>query len=155
MAAIDALAASGLNAFLMSDVGTEANGLPLTVLSIMARLGHDPWVEAERLAGMPKEAARDCLAQSIRQVRPGPDAQAQAIAVRLVGRLPVSFQAAQASDMSGRPALHEWVPIVLFLLFLVGGGVASLVSAHPSAAVAGDRVAAAKPLIMPVSPLGR
>ena len=41
-----ALKNSGLNEFLFAEVGIELNGSPLTILSILARLGQDPWVEA-------------------------------------------------------------------------------------------------------------
>jgi hypothetical protein len=37
---------SGLEPFLYAEVGTELNGSTLTVLSVFARLGEDPWGEA-------------------------------------------------------------------------------------------------------------
>jgi len=37
---------SELNAFLFAHLGEEENGLPLTVLSALTRLGADPWAEA-------------------------------------------------------------------------------------------------------------
>jgi hypothetical protein len=60
-----ALKNSDLNAFLFAEVGTELNGSALTILSVLARLGQDPWAEAARWAKMPKAAAIDSLAQSI------------------------------------------------------------------------------------------
>ena len=40
---------SGLNAFLFAEVGTELNGSPLTILSVLARLGQDPWDRGREL----------------------------------------------------------------------------------------------------------
>jgi hypothetical protein len=41
---------SDLNKFLFADVGSEPNGMTLSVVSLLARLGHDPWREAGQLA---------------------------------------------------------------------------------------------------------
>ena len=41
---------SGRNEFLFAPVGTEANGMTLSVVSLLARLGSDPWLEAGREA---------------------------------------------------------------------------------------------------------
>ena len=56
---------SDLNPFLFACVGTEVNGSALTVLSVLARLGSDPWTEAGRLATLPRSAAIDWLAERI------------------------------------------------------------------------------------------
>jgi hypothetical protein len=86
-----ALQRSDLNQFLFADIGTEANGTTLSVLSVFARQGADPWTEADRLAVLPKAAAADSLARTIatmpKSLWPLPDALA--IAVRLTGLLPV------------------------------------------------------------------
>jgi len=85
-----ALQRSDLNAFLFADVGTEANGTTLSVLSVLARRGTDPWNEAGRLAGLSKAEAVDSLAQTIATMPaslwPLPDASA--IAARLISLLP-------------------------------------------------------------------
>jgi hypothetical protein len=60
-----ALRRSGLNEFLFAAIGTEGNGMRLSVLSVFARLGHDPWKEAGRLAGLPKLEAAESLARTI------------------------------------------------------------------------------------------
>ena len=51
---IFALKNSGLDAFLYADVGTEPNGSTLTILSMIARLGRDPWAEAANWATLPR-----------------------------------------------------------------------------------------------------
>jgi hypothetical protein len=92
MANTDAFAIhrSDLNGFLFADVGTEANGMTLSVLSTLARLGMDPWDEAGRLARQPKAKAIEGLARMIANLPsslwPLPDATP--IAARLVALLP-------------------------------------------------------------------
>ncbi|MSP01869.1 MAG: hypothetical protein EXR07_12590 [Acetobacteraceae bacterium] len=87
---VNALQRSDLNHFLFAEIGTEANGVALNVLSVFARLGSDPWTEAGRLASLPKADAADSLARMIagmpKTLWTLPDASA--IAVRLTGLLP-------------------------------------------------------------------
>ena len=82
---------SDLNGFLFGEVGVEASGMQLTVLSTLARLGVDPWQEAGRLAELPIAAAVDGLARMIAAMPacPGSLADTTAIAARLVDMLPV------------------------------------------------------------------
>jgi hypothetical protein len=89
-----ALKNSGLNDFLFAEVGTEVNGSRLTILSVLARLGKDPWVEAARWAKLPKASMIDCLASSMShmplcQQAPG---EMRATAARLVALLPSQRQ---------------------------------------------------------------
>ncbi len=90
MANIFALRDSSLNAFLFSDVGVEANGTGLTILSLLARLGKDPWTEAAAWARKPKDAAIRLLTDSISQMPPNQQAldDAHLTASRLVDLLP-------------------------------------------------------------------
>lgn len=82
-----ALQRSDLNRFLFADIGEEANGMPLSVLSGLARQGLDPWQEAGRLAKLPQSAAIDGLARMIAASLPTlPDATGSA--ARLVALLP-------------------------------------------------------------------
>ena len=85
-----ALKNSGLDDFLYADIGAEQNGLPLTVLSMLARLGRDPWAEAAGWAGLPKATAIDDLSQIIAQIPLAPAARAVShdTAARLVQLLP-------------------------------------------------------------------
>lgn len=62
---VTALGRSDLNPFLFADIGTEANGMMLNVMSVLARQGNDPWREAGRLADLPKAEAADSLARAI------------------------------------------------------------------------------------------
>ena len=116
-----ALKNSGVNAFLFADVGIELNGSTLTTLSVLARLGQDPWAEAARLARLPKPAAADCLVQSIIRMplRPQALADAHAIASRLILLLPsqVRTPGQSASGLIGLPA---GIPSWLRVAFLCG-----------------------------------
>jgi hypothetical protein len=87
---IFALSKSSLNPFLFAVVGFETNGSALTVLSVLARLGHDPWIEAARWARLPKTALIDCLAESLIQMPLSPEALADVrlTASQLVSLLP-------------------------------------------------------------------
>lgn len=87
---VTALQRSDLNQFLFADVGTEASGMTLSVVSVFARQGSDPWREAGRLADLSKAEATDSLARTIagmpRSLWNLPDAIV--IAARLTGLLP-------------------------------------------------------------------
>lgn len=96
---------SSLNGFLFADVGTQANGMTLSVLSTLARRGMDPSREAERLAKLPRTDAVDGLAQIIATMPASrwsvPDARA--IASRLVALLPAPG-AGPSDASSAQPA---------------------------------------------------
>ena len=81
---------SEYNAFLFAAVGEEKIGLPLTVLTALARLGVDPWQEAARLSDLPREAAARALAATIARLPEGDwkASDSEAIATRLVNWLP-------------------------------------------------------------------
>jgi hypothetical protein len=81
---------SGLNEFLFAAVGTEANGMTLSLASVFARLGNDPWQEAGRLAGLPRPEATESLARIIANMPSSvwPPQAATAIATRLIALLP-------------------------------------------------------------------
>lgn len=89
-----ALKKSGLNPFLFAEVGVELNGSPLTVLSVLARLGQDPWTVAAKWVKSPKTASIDALTSSISQMPLCPQAllEARATASRLVLLLPSPIQ---------------------------------------------------------------
>jgi hypothetical protein len=127
---VTALQQSDLNDFLFADVGTEANGMTLSVVSVFARCGNDPWQEAGRLAILSKAEATDSLARMIaampRSLWDLP--AAAAIAGRLTALLPVRPIRASAAGPSGRVLSGQWptarwptarVAVVLACLALV------------------------------------
>ena len=123
MASSDALTLqhSDLNEFLYADVGVEASGMPLSVLSAFARLGKDPWQEAGRLAQMPQTGAIDGLARMITAIPASPwsFSDATAIAGRLVTLLPgpktiAALASAQLAAAPEKQTRRQW--IVLFVI---------------------------------------
>lgn len=81
---------SEFNDFLFAPVGEDRNGMPLSVVSVLARMDLDPWVEAATLADLPAETAVRKLASwldalSDPALKPtSPDTRA----VRLIALLP-------------------------------------------------------------------
>src|SRR5579863_3076034 len=53
------------NAFLFAPIGDEKNDMALTVLSALARLGIDPWLESARLTQLAPETATQRLTSII------------------------------------------------------------------------------------------
>ena len=98
-----ALGHSPYNEFLFAAVGEERIGVPLTVLSALARLGFDPWQEAARLAGLPRETAARVFAVTIAMLPAGDwkASDVEAISARLVNALP----------MHGSPAAPPAAPL--------------------------------------------
>ena len=135
----------GLDPFLFAEVGIEANGSTLTMLSLLARLGQDPWVEAARWAKLPKSAAIESLIQVISGVpllgRTLSDTRA--VAARLVLLLPTQewLPDTKSVPMPGRTTVQafgntlrmttmpRWLPMVLLACALVIGVALNL--AHP------------------------
>jgi hypothetical protein len=85
-----ALQRSDLNGFLFAEIGVEAGGMTLSVLSTLARLGTDPWQEASHLAKLPQADAVERLARIIAAMPASPwsPLAATTIAARLVPLLP-------------------------------------------------------------------
>lgn len=128
---VHALQRTGLNDFLFAIVGIEANGMALSVLSILARQGADPWREAERLAKLPRGAAADSLAGDLARM---PHSvwnltDAGLIASKLVDLLPTVRPVAGVVEATNR--LVTWPPSLQMITFALAGavGVAYLVSA--------------------------
>lgn len=136
-----ALTNSGLEAFLYPDVGTESNGSALTVLSMLARLGRDPWAEAARWATLSEAGAIEDVAQSIAQmplVRSMP-VETRATAARLVHLLPVTTPGAAQGGAAKVEALPVpgWLPItILYFAVSLGMAVSALMAPKPSQAIA-------------------
>ncbi|MGO1076052.1 hypothetical protein [Inquilinus sp. CA228] len=116
---------SNLNTFLFADVGAESNGMPLSVVSMLGRLGGDPWATASRLAGQPRDAAVLELAEIITGTACAErsNAEIMAIATRLASLLPgtgsTSSRAARAAS-PGPPssAPGRWSGGALAMLLL-------------------------------------
>jgi hypothetical protein len=89
------------DAFLYAHVLEESNGMPLSVLSVLARGQLDPWEEASRLAQLPREAATRFLTTLIAALPAGISgrADAEVQAKRLSALLPAKGEVVdQPSD---------------------------------------------------------
>jgi len=119
-----ALPPSELNEFLLAEVGTQTNGLSLTVLSLLARTGRDPWAEAERLAGLSSETAIAAMTAAISDSRNcvTSECDPNAVATRLVQRLP-SHDHLPGADAAGFEALAIIHPSSAFLILWITLGV--------------------------------
>jgi hypothetical protein len=76
--------------FLYASVGDDANGMPLTVLSALARMDVDPWEEASKLTQLPQQSAVTQLASLLGALRNVPAAglDPARIAAPLIALLP-------------------------------------------------------------------
>jgi hypothetical protein len=99
-----ALRRSGLDEFLFASVGTEPSGLTLSLLSVFARRGDDPWKEAEKLVGLPNGDAIESVALTIVRMPRSVWTllEATTIATRLVALLP-----SRVGDAQPRPSIDN------------------------------------------------
>ncbi len=135
-----ALKNSGLDAFLYADVGAELNGSALTILSMIARLGRDPWAEAARWATLPRAGAIEGLAQSIAQMPLLPSAlvETRTTAARLVQLLPTTTPGAWqgGAAKAETPSVPGWLPMtILYFAMAFGMALSTLLTPKPSQAV--------------------
>lgn len=81
---------SGFDRFLLTPL-MESNGVPLTVLSMLARQDIDPTEEAARLSQLPNEAAINSLASKLWKAdnETWSPCEASLLAARLITLLPV------------------------------------------------------------------
>ena len=102
--------------FLYAVLYEDANGMPLSMVSAMARSGVDPWKEAARIAKLPKPQALDALAHIIPE-RSGDDAAA--IADRLLALLPRTRESRIAPAVGAIRTKPHWSPLVPAILVLL------------------------------------
>ena len=117
---------SELNEFLFAPVGEEPNGVTLSVVSGLTRLGLDPWEEAARLTPLPKARAAEALAKLIARlpIRRTQSLDDLAISRRLVELLPAQNAApsqARGSTWSGQK--NYWWALMLFVSLAVATAV--------------------------------
>ena len=119
---IFALQHSDLNAFLYADVGTEQNDMMLQVMSVLARMGMDPWTEAERLANLPTEEAVVTLSGAVSAALRGTPSMSkpdvESVARRLISLLPNRTALGGVQVLRGKGTVYQ--RIVAWIL-LAGG----------------------------------
>ena len=119
---------SDLNDFLFAPVGEEQNGVTLSVVSALTRLGLDPWEEAARLTPLPKARAAEALAPLIARLpisrtHPSDDL---AISQRLVELLPAQKSApSQRRERVGAGQKKYWQAMVLLACLALGAAIFS------------------------------
>lgn len=138
--------------FLFAPVGDEKNGMSLSVLSALARLGVDPWQEAANLARLPEGSALERLTSLIAALPGGTLARPDphGIAARLIGLLPhgvASTVVARAASpgvgaVIGSPGFARMVVLNLLLVAVMLGAHMIAASRQPPTAQAGDNPAA-------------
>jgi len=118
-----ALPHSQFNEFLFASIGKEGNGMPLSVVSALARLEVDPWQEAARLADLPKELAAAALDGLIRRLPAGgwDQADTRKIADRLIELLPRRTVAARSGEAQSGSGWKAKPPAVIVLLVVALG----------------------------------
>jgi hypothetical protein len=117
---------SRFDAFLLASVREDGNGLTVSVLSTLARLDVDPWLEAARLDALSAAAATERLGAMLASPTGAPSARpgAAATAARLVALLPRGTAAPRPRAIPGPPApaaaaLHRLAHVVLAALVMI------------------------------------
>jgi hypothetical protein len=120
---------SEFDAFLFAPVGDQT-GMPISVVTMLARLDVDPWQEAARLAALAPEAAAQNVASMLKAI-PDPALQGDdllGIASRLVARLPRPTPATATPLQglfvaNGTPASRHRANVLflaIYLIFMLG-----------------------------------
>jgi hypothetical protein len=124
-----------MDPFLFADVGEEVDGIPLSVLSALARLGLDPRTEAARLSHLTSKTAASQLARLFARLpdRPWTPPEIRRIASKLVELLPAPPKGGEKNDHVTSVAnrkLSSKAPRHLFYLALalLGGLVFGLIA---------------------------
>ena len=110
--------------FLFARIDKDSEETPLSVLSVLARLGVDPWEEAARLAQLPRLAAVKKLAEMIAAI-PGASSaclDAGTLSDRLISLLP-----SRPAVVAVLPRLEQavqsqrksWIPVWILLAALL------------------------------------
>jgi hypothetical protein len=114
--------ASDFDDFLFAPIREDKSGVPLSVVSALARLDVDPWEEAATLAAMPGEAATQRLSALIASLpmESGTDPERRSIAVRLIALLPKHPVAAGSSPRNPqRAAAADKSPTATYVIYYV------------------------------------
>ena len=111
------------NAFLFAPVGEDRNGMPLSVLSALARQNVDPWQEAAELARLPEELSVRRLTALIGVLPEGPTPRQnpKTTAARLIALLPrvTGFEFPPRADFLGSAIVTRRPSTILVVMFLL------------------------------------
>jgi len=111
------------NAFLFAPVGEDRNGMPLSVLSALARQNVDPWQEAAELARLPEELSVRRLTALIGVLPEGPTPRQnpKITAARLIALLPrvTGFEFPPRAAFLGSAIVTRRPSTILVVMFLL------------------------------------
>lgn len=104
--------------FLYAQIGTDRNNNSVTVVSVLARLGLEPWDAAAELAALHKDEARARLAILLGGCRDVPALAVDkgAIAARLAALLPETAPTASAADPATQREAWIYAGIIMVIL---------------------------------------
>ena len=109
--------------FLFARIEKNSEETPLSVLSVLARLGVDPWEEAARLAQLPRLAAAKRLASMIAAIPGAPSAylDARTVSDRLISLLPArpAVTGLPRLEAGVRSRSTSWFAVLLILAALL------------------------------------
>ncbi len=122
-AALTPLLGREFDAFLFASIG-DGDGPLLSVVSALARLDVDPWKEAESLARMPRDEAKQRLASLIASLPNGATTglSPEIIAARLTALLPQAGSINKVAAATLRPVVsvpRSWLFLGLGVLALL------------------------------------
>ena len=122
-----------LDGFLFAQVGGDIDGVPLSVVSALTRLGLDPWEEATRLSSLSGREAAEQLGRLIAEL-PGtlrPLREARELAADLVRLLPKHQTTHAEAPLGVRPRyrLPSWPKPSPFWIACLALATATLLSA--------------------------
>jgi CHASE3 domain sensor protein len=104
------------DAFLFESLGTEENGMDLSVLSALARAGVDPWAEARKLAALPRQAAIAAIAAILNL---GGDGETARRLAELLPRTATSTQVLTTKKFVDRQAMFRKYGLAVIVAWLV------------------------------------
>ena len=117
--------------FLYASVGDDPNGMPLTVLSALARMNVDPWEEASKLTHLPQEHAVTQLASLLGALGNAPVAglDSARIAAPLIALLPCPRNRAppmlkafaQVAPTMPPAVVYTLLSVLTYLIFMLMG----------------------------------
>jgi hypothetical protein len=149
-----------LDEFLYAPVYEEAQGMTLSVLSALARLGHDPWERAAVLASHTREAAVRELALLMSALpewgAPGHDGPSTVarLAALLPGNRPNisnSPQAVANAKPTDRAFNFMWIYAIIMLLLISAQWISARSHRDPAAALPQAGVQTTLPIATPGS----
>jgi len=119
-----------LDDFLFAPVGQDFDGTPMTLATVLARLGVDPWEEAAEIASLAQEPALQRLASRLESMPNGPSSAEDTVnvAVRLLALLhravprKAPLPETPRPTLAARPSKRNNVAIywLIGLVFLLG-----------------------------------